>query len=42
MNPKFGKTLKILIVPELLLAIYVIVFWVFPFMLNTAVSMSGF
>lgn len=40
-NSKAGRFLKILIVPELILAIYVMLFWVFPFVLQTAISVSG-
>lgn len=40
-SSKFNKTLKMLIVPELILAIYLILFWVFPFLLQTAISVSG-
>ncbi|HET7673762.1 MAG TPA: hypothetical protein VFK11_04615 [Candidatus Saccharimonadales bacterium] len=39
-NSKLSKVLKILIVPEILLALYVMFFWFLPFLLNTAVSFS--
>lgn len=40
-NSKISKALKVLVVPELILAIYVMLFWVFPFVLQTAISVSG-
>lgn len=40
-NSKLSKAMKILIVPEIVLAIYVMLFWVFPFLLQTAISVSG-
>jgi hypothetical protein len=40
-SSKLGKVLKILIVPEIIIFLYVAFVWLLPFMLNAAVSFSG-
>lgn len=40
-SSKIGKIFKILIVPEIIIALYIAFVWLLPFMLTEAVSFSG-